>query len=55
LPSKYGANFGISLSVWDYIFKTNHIPSDGRDIELGFSDEDEFPKDFIQQELYPFK
>jgi sterol desaturase/sphingolipid hydroxylase (fatty acid hydroxylase superfamily) len=55
LPSKYGANFGISLSCWDYIFKTNHIPQDGKDIELGFSDEDEFPQDFLQQELYPFK
>lgn len=55
LPSKYGANFGISLSVWDYLFKTNHIPSDGKDIELGFSDENEFPDDFLQQEIYPFK
>lgn len=55
LPNKYGVNFGISLSVWDYLFKTNHIPSDGRDIELGFHGEKEFPKDFIQQELYPLK
>ena len=55
LPSKYGANFGISLSCWDYIFKTNHIPHDGREIELGFADEDEFPKDFLKQEMYPFK
>lgn len=55
LPSKYGANFGISLSIWDYIFKTNFIPSDGRDIELGFEDENSYPPDFIQQELYPFK
>ena len=23
---KYGVNFGISLSLWDYIFKTNYIP-----------------------------
>lgn len=55
LPNKYGVNFGISLSVWDYLFKTNHIPSDGRDIELGFHGEKEFPKDLIQQELYPLK
>ncbi|UQD57341.1 sterol desaturase family protein [Flavobacterium sp. K5-23] len=55
LPNKYGNNFGISLSIWDYIFKTNYIPNDGRDIELGFKDENEFPKDFIEQELYPFK
>lgn len=55
LPSKYGANFGISLSCWDYIFKTNHIPHDGKEIELGFDDENDFPNDFFQQEIYPFK
>lgn len=55
MPNKYGVNFGISLSLWDYLFKTNYIPSDGRDIELGFSDENEFPKDFIHQEFYPLK
>jgi sterol desaturase/sphingolipid hydroxylase (fatty acid hydroxylase superfamily) len=55
MPNKYGVNFGISLSVWDYIFKTNYIPTDGRDIELGFDDENEFPNDFIKQEFYPLK
>lgn len=55
LPNKNGINFGISLSVWDYLFKTSFIPTDGRDIELGFDDENSFPKDFIKQELYPFK
>lgn len=55
LPSKYGVNFGISLSLWDYLFKTNYIPADGRDIELGFDDENKFPHDFIKQEFYPFK
>ncbi len=38
LPNKNGSNFGISLSVWDYIFKTNYIPSNGRDIEIGLID-----------------
>jgi len=32
----YGINFGLSLSIWDYLFKTNYIPFNGRDIELGF-------------------
>jgi len=53
LPNKYGVNFGISLSLWDYIFKSNYIPYDGRDIELGFDDDDVFPKTFITQEIYP--
>jgi sterol desaturase/sphingolipid hydroxylase (fatty acid hydroxylase superfamily) len=55
MPNKYGMNFGITLSVWDYIFKTNYIPSDGRDIELGFEEDEKFPKDFIHQEAYPLK
>ena len=55
LPSnvRYGVNFGLTLSLWDYIFKTDYIPSDGRDIELGFPGDETFPKDFIKQELYP--
>ncbi|MCH3881859.1 MULTISPECIES: sterol desaturase family protein [Tenacibaculum] len=50
---KNGVNFGITLSIWDYIFKTNYIPHSGRDIELGFEGEEDFPKDFIHQEMYP--
>ncbi|PIB33647.1 sterol desaturase [Gaetbulibacter sp. 5U11] len=53
--TKFGVNFGITLSIWDYIFKTNYIPHDGRDIELGFEGDEHFPKDFISQELYPLK
>ena len=48
-----GVNFGITLSIWDYIFKTNYIPKDGRDIEIGFNGDQYFPKDFISQEMYP--
>lgn len=55
MPNKYGMNFGITLSIWDYIFKTNYIPSDGRNIELGFEDDEKFPKDFLHQETYPLK
>lgn len=52
---KYGMNYGLTLSLWDYIFNTHHIPHDGRDIELGFDDEDEFPKSFVKQTMYPMK
>ncbi|MFK7951870.1 MAG: sterol desaturase family protein [Ekhidna sp.] len=47
-----GVNFGLTLSIWDYLFKTNYIPRDGRDIELGFPDDEEFPQDFVKQELH---
>lgn len=50
-----GVNFGISLSIWDYIFKTNYIPDDNGEIPLGFDDMDEFPQDFVHQNLYGFK
>ena len=51
----YGINFGISLSIWDYIFKTNYIPEDSGTIELGFPDEDTFPKDFFGQLVTGFR
>tara|TARA_B110000240_G_scaffold65217_1_gene74347 strand:+ start:2002 stop:2886 length:885 start_codon:yes stop_codon:yes gene_type:complete len=51
---KFGVNFGLTLSIWDYIFKTNYIPHSGKDIEIGFEGDELFPKGFIAQELYPF-
>ncbi len=50
----YGVNFGITLSIWDYLFRTNYIPHDGRDIKLGFSDLDKFPKSFWKQLVHGF-
>jgi sterol desaturase/sphingolipid hydroxylase (fatty acid hydroxylase superfamily) len=50
-----GVNFGISLSIWDYLFGTAHLPSNGRDIELGFKSDENFPKTFLSQITYPFK
>ena len=52
---RYGVNFGISLSVWDYIFGTNYIPEDSGTIELGFPGDEDFPKDFLRQNTYGFK
>lgn len=51
----YGVNFGISLSVWDYIFKTNHIAEDSGTIKLGFPGDDQMPKNFMGQLKYGFK
>ncbi len=51
---KYGVNFGITLSLWDYLFKTDYIPYEGRDIELGFDDEADFPQDFSGQIKHGF-
>ncbi|WP_431163027.1 sterol desaturase family protein [Flagellimonas beolgyonensis] len=51
----YGVNFGISLSIWDYIFKTNYIPEDSGKIALGFPGDEELPKGFWGQFVYGFK
>lgn len=50
-----GVNFGISLSVWDYIFNTKYIPDASGTIGLGFSEVDKFPTKFSEQFLYGFK
>jgi sterol desaturase/sphingolipid hydroxylase (fatty acid hydroxylase superfamily) len=55
MPNKYGTNFALTLSVWDYIFKTNYIPKDGRDNELGFSGDENFPNTFINQQFFTTK
>ena len=52
---KYGMNFGLSLSLWDWIFGTAHIPADGRDIQLGFPGVSKFPKKFLGQITHGFK
>jgi sterol desaturase/sphingolipid hydroxylase (fatty acid hydroxylase superfamily) len=45
----YGVNYGLTLSLWDYLFGTACIPSDGRDVELGFEGDESFPKTFFGQ------
>lgn len=52
---KNGVNYGISLSIWDYLFRTNYIPEDSGNITLGFEGDDKFPKDFFGQNTYGFK
>lgn len=57
LPDSHpkGMNFGLTLSIWDYLFGTNYEPFDGRDIALGFEDVENFPSNFIDQQLEAFK
>ena len=51
---RYGVNFGISLALWDYVFKTDYIPQSGRDIKLGFEGVESFPDKFITQVAHGF-
>jgi sterol desaturase/sphingolipid hydroxylase (fatty acid hydroxylase superfamily) len=50
----YGVNFGLSLSIWDYLFKTDYIPNDNEYEPLGFKGVEKFPVSFIGQFVYPF-
>jgi sterol desaturase/sphingolipid hydroxylase (fatty acid hydroxylase superfamily) len=51
---RYGVNFGLTFSFWDYLFGTDYIPHTGRDIELGFEADESFPEDFVHQQLFPW-
>ena len=50
-----GVNFGISLSLWDYIFKTNYVPEDSGTIELGYEGDEKMSKGFLRQLFYGFR
>jgi sterol desaturase/sphingolipid hydroxylase (fatty acid hydroxylase superfamily) len=51
----HGINFGISLSLWDYIFRTASIPKDDAHIKLGFPGVEQFPDNFGEQLVYGFR
>ncbi len=51
----FGVNFGISLSLWDYLFKTHHVPEASGSIRLGFPKDEEIPDNFVGQFLHGFK
>jgi sterol desaturase/sphingolipid hydroxylase (fatty acid hydroxylase superfamily) len=53
--NKIGINFGISLSLWDYLFNTAHVPENSGTIPLGFPGDEAIPKHFFGQLLYGFK
>lgn len=52
IPTKNGVNFGISLSLWDYLFGTVYYPETDGNTPLGFPGDENFPQDFIRQELH---
>lgn len=52
---RHGVNFGITLSIWDYLFGTSFVPYEGRDIRLGFPGVEKFPRGFLKQSIYGLK
>lgn len=49
-----GVNFGLTLAIWDYLWKTDYIPYEGRDIRLGFPGVAQFPDTFGSQVVHGF-
>ncbi len=54
IPHNRNVNYGSALAIWDYLFRTNYLPDDRNDIELGFDGVEEFPKTLLRQQLHPF-
>ncbi len=55
-----GVNFGINLSIWDWLFRTSYWPApdespDQQPEKLGFPDMDEYPRSFIGRFVYPLR
>ncbi len=48
-PGPTGCNFGLSLSVWDWLFKTAYWPRDPADEPLGFDGIENYPNGFFGQ------
>jgi sterol desaturase/sphingolipid hydroxylase (fatty acid hydroxylase superfamily) len=52
---RYGVNYGLSLSIWDYLFNTAYLPYEDEKEPLGFKNSESYPNTFIGQLIYPFK
>jgi sterol desaturase/sphingolipid hydroxylase (fatty acid hydroxylase superfamily) len=46
---QYGMNFGLTLSVWDYLFGTAYVPDQNGNIKLGYKGDDTMPQSFFKQ------
>ena len=55
VPRASGVNFGVVLSVWDWVFGTAWIPNAGRTHALGFDGVERFPRTFLAQLVAPFR
>ena len=57
LPDQFkkGVNFAISLSVWDYLFKTSYVPKADKNIMLGYEGDHKMPSSFWGQLRYGFR
>lgn len=48
-----GKNYGIVLSLWDFVFRTAYWPRDRAPARIGYPGDEEMPRDVLRQELFP--
>ena len=53
LPEGKVWNYGTTLSIWDWIFRTAYLPAEGHAKRLGFSGQDRMPNHVLGHQLYP--
>ena len=49
-----GQNFGITLSLWDWLFGTAYMPESGQPERLGFDGMENYPENLVLRFFYPF-
>lgn len=55
LHGRYGQNFGIVFSVWDWLFSTAYFPKEvEQPQELGFENMEKYPTGLVARFVYPF-
>ncbi|MFZ9056586.1 MAG: sterol desaturase family protein [Flavobacteriaceae bacterium] len=52
---RYGVNFGISLSLWDYLFGFTYIPESSGTVSLGYTGDETMPQGFWKQLWYGWR
>lgn len=52
-PSRYGVNYALTLSLWDWLFGTAYNPPQPP-AEIGLADEPNFPRGFFAQLVWPW-
>jgi sterol desaturase/sphingolipid hydroxylase (fatty acid hydroxylase superfamily) len=54
LHRKHGQNFGVSLAIWDWLFRTAHWPADKSPIQYGVPGMKDYPKGIWARLWEPF-
>jgi len=51
---QYGMNFGLTLSIWDYLFKSAYVPERSGKVKLGYKGDENIPTSFKGQLTHGF-